>query len=256
MNLSESSAIVTGGASGLGEATARLLAQQGARVVILDLQTDRGEAVAGGIGGRFCRADVTHEKSVAAAVEAAVTMGPLRALVNAAGFGQERRTVSADFDPLPLEAFAREVQVNLIGAYNCARLAAAAMAKSEPTSDGATRGSILHTASIAAFEGQVGQTPYAAAKGGVVGMTLPMARDLAEFGIRVNSIAPGLFDTPIFDSLPQGDAYKNKLARSAVFPKRAGYAQEFARLALELLTNDYMNGETVRLDGGLRMPAR
>lgn len=256
MDLRDSSAIVTGGASGLGEATAKLLARQGARVVILDLQPDRGEAVAQEIGGQFCRADVTDEDTVAAAVEAAVTLGPLRALVNAAGFGQERRTLSPDAEPLPLESFAREVQVNLTGAYNCARLAAAAMAKCGPMSDGTTCGSILHTASIAAFEGQVGQTPYAAAKGGVVGMTLPMARDLAEFGIRVNSIAPGLFDTPIFDSLPQGSAYKARLTRSAVYPQRAGYAQEFARLALELLTNDYMNGETVRLDGGMRMPAR
>mgnify|MGYP001075933735 CR=1 FL=1 len=256
MDLSGSSAIVTGGASGMGEATARLLARKGARVVILDLQSERGQSVADDIDGLFCRADVTDERAVAAAVEAATTLGPLRALVNAAGFGQERRTLSPDFIPLPLELFSREIQVNLIGSYNCARLAAAAMAKSEPMPDGTTRGSILHTASIAAFEGQVGQTPYAAAKGGVVGMTLPMARDLAEFGIRVNSIAPGLFDTPIFDTLPQGDAYKTRLARSAVYPKRAGYSHEFARLALEVLTNDYLNGETVRLDGGMRMPAR
>lgn len=256
MDLRDSSAIITGGASGLGEATARLLAQHGAHVVILDLQSDRGQAVAKDVDGLYCRADVTDEHAVAAAVDAALTLGPLRTLVNAAGFGQERRTLSPDFSPLPLESFVREVQVNLIGAYNCARLAAAAMAKCAPTSDGTTRGSILHTASIAAFEGQVGQTPYAAAKGGVVGMTLPMARDLAEFGIRVNAIAPGLFDTPIFDTLPQGDAYKTRLARSSVYPKRAGYADEFARLALELVTNDYMNGETVRLDGGMRMPAR
>lgn len=256
MDLTAASAIVTGGASGLGEATARLLSREGARVLILDLQDNRGEAVANEIGGLFCRADVTDEESVAKAVEAACTLGPLRVLVNAAGFGQERRTLTPDFQPLPLESFTQEIQVNLIGSYNCARLAAAAMAACGPMSDGTTCGSILHTASIAAFEGQVGQTPYAAAKGGVVGMTLPMARDLAEFGIRVNAIAPGLFNTPIFDALQHGDAYKTKLARNVVYPARPGAAHEFASLALELLTNDYLNGETIRLDGGMRMPPR
>lgn len=256
MELTHASAIVTGAASGLGEATARLLARRGARVVVLDLQEGRGEAVADEIGGRFCRADVTDEAAVAAAVETACNLGPLRVLVNTAGIGKERRTVSADLTPLPLEDFVREIRVNLIGSYNCARLAAAAMAASKPVDDGTARGAILHTASVAAFEGQVGQTPYAAAKAGIVGMTLAMARDLAEFGIRVNAIAPGLFDTPIFDELPQGDAYKARLSRSIVYPPGPGKADDFARLALELLTNDYMNGETVRLDGALRMPAR
>lgn len=256
MNLRGSSAIVTGGASGLGEATATLLAEEGATVVVLDLQRERGGMVAKAIDGVYCQADVADEADVAAAVAAATKLGPLRVLVNAAGVGAEGRILDHDLNPLPLAVFEREVRINLFGSYNCARLAAAAMASNEPPEDGSARGSILHTASIAAFEGQIGQTSYAAAKGGVVGMTLSMARDLARFGIRVNAIAPGLFETPIFDQMPHGAAYKAKLTQSVVFPQRPGAAREFAELALQLLTNEYMNGETVRIDGGLRMPPR
>lgn len=254
MNIAGVSAIVTGGASGLGEATARRLAERGAHVVVLDLQDDKGEAVAKEIGGQYCKADVTNEEQVRAAITAAADTGPLRVLVNAAGLGGPKPTIGKDLSPLPLASFEFEVRVNLIGSYNCARLAASAMAATEPLADGTSRGSILHTASIAAFDGQIGQTPYAAAKGGVVGMTLPMARDLARYGIRVNAIAPGLIDTPIFDQFPNGAAYKAKLTRSVVYPSRPGTADEFARFAVEVLTNDYVNGETVRFDGALRMP--
>jgi NAD(P)-dependent dehydrogenase (short-subunit alcohol dehydrogenase family) len=183
-------------------------------------------------------------------------MGPLRILVNAAGVGKAGRTIESDLSPLSLAAFEFEIRVNLIGTFNCARLAASAMASTEPLPDGTSRGSILNTASVAAFDGQIGQISYSAAKGGVVGMTLPMARDLARHGIRVNTVAPGLIDTPIFDNIPHGAQYKAKLSQSVVYPNRAGTVDEFARFALEILTNDYMNGETVRLDGAIRMPPR
>jgi len=256
MDITGASAMVTGGASGMGEATARRLAERGVRVVVLDLQDDKGEIVAKEIGGRFCKADVADEAQVRAAVDAASELGPLRVLVNAAGIGKAGRIIDNDLSPMPLPAFEFEIRVNLIGTYNCARLAASAMAATEPLPDGTSRGSILNTASVAAFDGQIGQISFSAAKGGVVGMTLPMARDLARHGIRVNTIAPGLIDTPIFDHIPHGAQYKAKLSRSVVYPNRAGTADEFARFALEILTNDYMNGETVRLDGAIRMPPR
>jgi NAD(P)-dependent dehydrogenase (short-subunit alcohol dehydrogenase family) len=256
MDIDGASAIVTGGASGLGEATVRLLAQRGARVVVLDLNEQAGKTVAQDIGGDFVRADVADEAQVGEAVEAASALGPLRVLVNCAGIGRAARIIGRDLAPIPLDVFELVVRVNLVGSYNCARLAASAMAKTDPLADGASRGAILHTASAAAFEGQIGQTPYSASKGGVVGMTLPMARDLARHGIRVNTIAPGLIDTPIYGSGEQSEAFKTQLAQSVVYPNRLGRPEEFASMAVEIITNDYMNGETVRLDGGIRMPPR
>jgi NAD(P)-dependent dehydrogenase (short-subunit alcohol dehydrogenase family) len=254
MDITGASAIVTGGASGLGEATARLLAQRGAKVVILDLQEDRGELLAKEIGGVFAKADVSNEEQVQAAVDAASELGPLRVLVNSAGLGKAGRIVGRDLSPMPLANFEFVIRVNLIGTFNCARLAASAMAATEPLADGTSRGAILNTASAAAFDGQIGQTNYSASKGGVVGMTLPMARDLARHGIRVNTIAPGLIDTPIYGSGEKADEFKAKLGQSVVYPQRLGTADEFASMAVEVLTNDYMNGETIRLDGAIRMP--
>jgi NAD(P)-dependent dehydrogenase (short-subunit alcohol dehydrogenase family) len=256
MDIDGASAIVTGGASGLGEATARLLAERGARVVVLDLNEQAGKTLAQDIGGDFVKADVADEAQVGEAVVAASALGPLRVLVNCAGIGRAARIIGRDLAPIPLDVFEMVVRINLVGSYNCARLAASAMAKTDPLADGTSRGAILHTASAAAFEGQIGQTPYAASKGGVVGMTLPMARDLARHGIRVNTIAPGLIDTPIYGSGEQAEAFKAQLAQSVVYPNRLGRPEEFASMAVEIITNDYMNGETVRLDGGIRMPPR
>jgi NAD(P)-dependent dehydrogenase (short-subunit alcohol dehydrogenase family) len=256
MDITGASAIVTGGASGLGEATARLLAQRGAKVVVLDLQEERGAKVAAEVGGVFAKADVADEEQVKAAVEAASELGPLRILVNSAGLGRAGRLIGRDLEPIPLEQFEFVLRVNLVGTYNCSRLAASAMAKTDPLADGTSRGAILHTASAAAFDGQIGQTPYSASKGGVVGMTLPMARDLARHGIRVNTIAPGLIDTPIYGEGERAEAFKAALGQSVVYPNRLGKADEYASMAVEVLTNDYMNGETIRLDGAIRMPPR
>lgn len=255
MDINGASAIVTGGASGLGEATARGLAERGAFVVVLDRQEDKARKVAADISGAAAVADVSNEDEVQAAVDLALTEAPLRVLVNCAGLGPPSRIVDRDGTPIPQKKFDFVIRVNLIGSYNCARLAAAAIAKSGALPDG-ERGVILNTASVAAFDGQIGQTPYSAAKGGVVGMTLPMARDLALHGIRVNTIAPGLLDTPIYGEGEKADAFKDKLGSSVVFPQRLGYASEFASLALELITNSYMNGEVVRLDGAIRLPPR
>jgi NAD(P)-dependent dehydrogenase (short-subunit alcohol dehydrogenase family) len=256
MDIAGASAVVTGGASGLGEATARRLADRGARVVVLDLNEELGTSVAKEIGGEFARADVADEEQVRAAVELASELGPLRILVNSAGIGRAGRIIGRDLSPIPLEQFEFVLRVNLVGTYNCARLAASAMAKTDPLEDGTSRGSILNTASAAAFDGQIGQTPYSASKGGVVGMTLPMARDLARHGIRVNTIAPGLIDTPIYGSGEKAEEFKAHLGQSVVYPNRLGRADEFASMAVEVLTNDYMNGETIRLDGAIRMPPK
>jgi NAD(P)-dependent dehydrogenase (short-subunit alcohol dehydrogenase family) len=253
MDITGASAIVTGGASGLGEATSRLLAQRGAKVVVLDLQDDRGELVAKEIGGVYAKADVSDEEQVQAAVDAASELGPLRILVNSAGLGRAGRIIGRDLAPNPLKNFEFVIRVNLIGTYNCSRLAASAMAATEPLADGTSRGAILNTASAAAFDGQIGQTNYSASKGGVVGMTLPMARDLARHGIRVNTIAPGLIDTPIYGQGEGSEAFKEKLKRDVLFPDRLGTADEFASMAIELLSNSYMNAETIRVDGGVRM---
>ena len=255
MDINGSSSIVTGGASGLGEATVRLLAAKGAHVVVLDMQDDKGEALAKEVGGVFVHADVTNTEEVIAAVEAAKEMGPLRSLVNCAGVGSASRTIGRDGtyeSAFNLDHFSRIISINLIGTFNCIRLAATAMSLTEPLADG-ERGAIVNTASLAAFDGQIGQAAYSASKGGVVGMTLPIARDLAVVGIRVNTIAPGLIDTPIYGQGEASQAFKDKLKKDVVFPDRLGKPEEFASLAVELVTNSYMNGETIRIDGAARL---
>ena len=247
---------MTGGASGLGAATARALAEAGALVVVADLDEERGSAVAGEIGGRFSRTDVTEPDDVVRAVDAAAALGPLRALVNCAGVGIAVRTVGRDgaYDSAhPLDVFARVVTINLIGSFNCIRLAATAMSRNDPVGPDGERGAIVNTASVAAFDGQIGQAAYSASKGGIVGMTLPIARDLAPVGVRVNTIAPGLIDTPIYGSGEGSDAFKERLKQDVLFPDRFGFPAEFASLALELLRNGYMNAETVRIDAGARL---
>jgi NAD(P)-dependent dehydrogenase (short-subunit alcohol dehydrogenase family) len=255
VDIAHTSSIVTGGASGLGAATARALSDRGSYVVILDRQEEAGRRIAAEVGGSYIAADVSDEAQVQSAVDAALNTAPLRVLVNCAGLGPARRIVDRGGVAIPLKNFEFVVRVNLIGSYNCARLAAAGMVCSPPQQDG-ERGVILNTASIAAFDGQIGQTSYAAAKGGIVAMTLPMARDLAAHGIRVNTIAPGLIDTPIYGEGEKAEAFKERLATSVVFPRRLGLAEEFASMALELITNSYMNGEVVRLDGATRLPAQ
>jgi len=245
------SAIVTGGASGLGAATVRRLAADGARVVILDLQDDKGEALASEIGGAYVHADVTDAGQVEAAVAAAVEMGPLRALVNCAGIGPPARTLSRDGTPHDLAHFETVIRVNLTGTFNCIRLASVEMAKTDPVDEEGTRGAIVNTASVAAFDGQIGQAAYSASKAGIVGMTLPVARDLASVGIRVNTIAPGIIDTPLLAGLPE--PARASLGQQVLFPRRLGRPEEYAELAHLLLTHDYMNAETVRMDGGIRM---
>lgn len=255
MELNGTSAIVTGGASGLGESTARLLAARGARVVVVDMNEEKGEAVAKDIGGVFAMADVADPDQVIAAIEAAKEMGPLRSLVTAAGIGFATRTIGRDGQyesAHDLGIFTKVIQVNLIGTFNCVRLAATAMSQTDPVDDDGQRGAIVTVASVAAFEGQIGQVSYSASKGGVVGMTLPIARDLSVVGIRVNGIAPGLIDTPIYGSGPQSEAFKDNLKRDVLYPKRLGTSEEFASMAVELVTNDYMNAEVVRVDGGIR----
>lgn len=256
MDVSGASAIVTGGASGLGEASARQLGALGARVVIVDMQEEKGQAVASELGGLFVKADVADPEQVQVAVDAASEMGPLRALVNGAGIGSAGRTVDRNGEPFDLKTFEFVVRVNLIGSFNCLRLAAAAMAKTDPVDADGQRGAIVNMASVAAFDGQTGQCAYSASKGGVVGMTLPIARDLVAVGIRVNTVAPGLIDTPIYGTGEASDAFKAHLGQSVLFPKRLGYADELASMVIELITNDYMNGETVRVDGGVRLPPK
>jgi NAD(P)-dependent dehydrogenase (short-subunit alcohol dehydrogenase family) len=246
MELNGAGALVAGGASGLGEATARELAARGARVTIADLNEERGEALAGELGGRFAKADVTDEDQLKAAVEAA---GEIRLAVSCAGIGWAERTVKKD-GPAALEPFETVVRVNLIGTFNVLRLAAAAMAANEPGEDG-ERGAVVMTASIAAFDGQIGQTAYSASKGGVVGLTLPAARDLARLGIRVCTIAPGLFDTPLLAALPEES--RQALGAQIPHPARLGRPEEYARLACHIAENPMLNGETIRLDGALRM---
>jgi NAD(P)-dependent dehydrogenase (short-subunit alcohol dehydrogenase family) len=257
MDLNGISAVVTGGASGLGAATATRLAQRGAKVVLADLehQQDKGEALAKELGGFFAPCDVTDADQVIAAVEAAKEMGPLRALVTAAGRGWATRTIGKDgqySSAHDLGAFQSVISVNLVGTFNCIRLAATAMSQTEPLEDG-ERGAIVTVASAAAFDGQIGQASYSASKGGVVGMTLPVARDLSVVGIRVNCIAPGLIDTPIYGEGPGSEQFKERLKKDVLFPKRLGHADEFAGLAVELLSNSYMNAEVIRVDGGVRM---
>ncbi len=256
MNLEGSSSVVTGGASGIGEASARQLASAGSRVVIADLNDDRGQAVATELGGLFVHCDVTSTDDADTAVAAASEMGPLRALVNSAGLGHPGRTISRDNEPMDLTQFEFVIRVNLIGSFNVLSRAAAAMARTEPLDQDGQRGAVVNMASVAAFDGQIGQAAYSASKGGIVGMTLPIARDLAVAGIRVNTIAPGLIDTPIYGEGEQSDAFKAHLGQSVLFPMRLGSAEELAYMVMELITNPYMNGEVIRVDGGIRMPPK
>ena len=254
MHMQGQTALVTGGASGLGEATARALARQGAKVAVLDRNAERAEQVAAQIGGIACVCDITDPASVTAALEkAAAAQGPARILMNVAGIGSAKRVVQRDGSAAPLEDFARVIQVNLIGTYNVSRLFAAACSQL-PLLDSGERGVMLFTASIAAFDGQVGQQAYSASKAGLAGMTLPMARDLAQHAIRVCTIAPGLFATPLVQELPE--AVQQSLAASIPFPPRLGKPEEFADLACHIVTNGHLNGEVIRLDGALRMAPR
>ena len=261
MQIQGQAALVTGGGSGLGEATARELARLGAKVAVLDVNLANAERVAADIGAEFgngcavaCACDITNTDSLQAAItKAAEAHGPARILMHIAGIGAAKRLIARDGTPAPLEDFARVVNVNLIGSYNAARLFAAECAKLDPLEDG-ERGVMVLTASVAAFDGQVGQQAYSASKAGVVGMTLPMARDLAQHGIRVCTIAPGLFSTPLMKTLPE--AVQASLAASIPFPSRLGKPEEFAQLAAHIVTNMHLNGEVIRLDGALRMAPR
>jgi NAD(P)-dependent dehydrogenase (short-subunit alcohol dehydrogenase family) len=249
MRIEGCGALVVGGASGLGAATVRALAQRGARVVIADIDEERGPALAAELGGAFVRADVTQADQLEAAVAA---VDGLRISVHCAGIGWAERTVSAR-GAHALEAFERVIAINLIGTFNALRLSAAAMAAIEPDAGG-ERGVCVNTASIAAYDGQIGQAAYAASKGGVVGMTLPVARDLARVGIRVCTIAPGLFDTPLLAALPE--EARSALGASIPFPPRLGDPAEYGALACHIVENGMLNGEVIRLDGALRMPPR
>jgi NAD(P)-dependent dehydrogenase (short-subunit alcohol dehydrogenase family) len=253
MDVNGAAAIVTGGASGLGEATARDLAAHGATVVIADLNEEKGKTIADELGGVFVRVDVSDEAQVKAAVDAAVATGaPLRVVVNSAGIGWASRTVAKDGSPHDLASYRKVIDVNLIGTFNGIRIGAAAIAKTEPLNDDNARGVVINTASVAALEGQTGQIAYSASKGGIVGMTVPAARDLAAIGVRVNTICPGIIDTPIYGQGEQAEEFKKKLVAPVVFPKRMGQPSEFAHLVRSLIENDYVNAETVRFDGGIR----
>jgi NAD(P)-dependent dehydrogenase (short-subunit alcohol dehydrogenase family) len=253
------SAVITGGASGLGEATARALAAHGVKVAIFDMNEAKGEAVAKDIGGVFCKVNVTSDDEVDAGfAKARAAIGQERILVNCAGTGFAARTASRDrttgeIRHHPLQAFNMIVQINLVGTFRCIAKSAAGMLTLDLLEDG-ERGAIVNTASVAAEDGQIGQASYSASKGGVVGMTLPIARDLSNEAIRVNTILPGIFDTPLMNAAPQN--VKDALAASVPFPKRLGHPEEYASLALQMITNGYFNGESVRLDGSIRMAPR
>ena len=258
MDISGATAIVTGAASGIGAACARQLAAKGATVVVADLQADKGEALAAEINGVFAQVDVTQTDQITAAVNAAAEIAPLRAVVNSAGIGWAQRTIGRDGQiesAHDLEAFTKVIEINLIGTFDMVRQAATVMSRNEPDADG-QRGAIVNLASVAAFDGQIGQASYSASKGGVVGMTLPVARDLSASGIRLNTIAPGLVDTPIYGEGPESEAFKAKLGESVLFPKRLGVPDELASMVVECLTNSYMNAEVIRVDGGIRMPPK
>jgi NAD(P)-dependent dehydrogenase (short-subunit alcohol dehydrogenase family) len=254
------SAVVTGGASGLGAATVRALAAKGVKVAIFDLQAEKGEAVAAEVGGTFCEVNVTSDESVAAGfAKARAAHGQERILVNCAGVGNAMKTVSRSKEDgsikvFPMEAFNWVIQINLLGTFRCISQSAAGMLTLDPMDDKGLRGAIVNTASVAAEDGQIGQAAYSASKGGVVGMTLPIARDLMGEGIRVNTILPGIFMTPLMAGLPE--KAQESLAAAVPFPKRLGDPTEYAHLAMTMIENDYFNGEDVRLDGALRMGPR
>jgi NAD(P)-dependent dehydrogenase (short-subunit alcohol dehydrogenase family) len=250
MLMQDTAAVITGGASGLGEATARLFRASGAQVTILDRDTTRGEAVAAEIGAHFVTTDVTSEDSVKAAIAHAVAkMGKINAAINCAGIGTAEKTLGKE-GPHSLDHYNRVIGINLVGTFNVARLAAAEMAKNDPSEDG-QRGVIVNTASVAAFDGQKGQVAYASSKAGIAGMSLPMARDLSREGIRVMAIAPGIFLTPMLMGLPQ--AVQDQLAEDVICPRRLGRPEEYASLARFIVESGYLNGETIRIDGALRM---
>lgn len=253
MNLKGKTFIVTGGGSGLGEATARLFAEGGAHIVVTDIQKDKGAALAKDIGGQFIEVDVTKEDQVKASVDFAIeSYGALHGAVSCAGIGGSTRVAGKD-GPFPLDLFKFIVEVNLVGTFNMIRFAATAMTKFEPD-EGGERGVLINTASVAAFDGQIGQAAYSASKGGIVGMTLPIARELAQHGIRVVTIAPGLFDTPLLARLPE--EAKKSLGAQVPFPSRLGRPSEYALLARQIVENPMLNGDTIRLDGAIRMAPR
>lgn len=255
MRFENTSAVVTGGASGLGEATVRALAERGVVCTIFDRDEERAGAVAAevGQGAGHVAGDVGDEEAVRRAVSRAAAAGELRIVVNCAGIAWAQRTIDREGNPHDLDAFKAVVEVNLVGTFNVMRIAAGEMARCSPLESG-ERGVIVNTASVAAFEGQIGQISYSASKGGIVSMTVPAARDLAPAGIRVNAIAPGIMDTPMLGLLP--DEAREALGAGVLFPKRLGMPEEYARLVLSIVENPYLNGETIRLDGGLRMPPR
>lgn len=252
MDIANKVFIVTGGASGLGEGTARMLAREGAKVVIADLNVEKGEALASELGGAFVKADVSQEADAQAIVAKALSLGKLMGLVNCAGIAPAAKTVGKD-GAHALSLFQKVINVNLVGSFNMIRLASEAMCKNEPEATG-ERGVMISTASVAAYDGQIGQAAYAASKGGVVGMTLPIARDLARNGIRNMTIAPGIFGTPMLFGMPQ--EVQDALAASVPFPSRLGRPEDYAKLVHQIITNDMLNGEVIRLDGAIRLAPR
>ncbi len=256
MDIKGKTAIVTGGASGLGEATARLYAQLGARVAIFDLDEARGKAIAKELGDQviYCQVNVVDESSIKTAIAATVdAFGAVHICNNYAGISTGNKTMGKD-GPHPLDAFKRVIDINLVGTFNVLRLAAEQMSLQEPVTDDGCRGVIINTASVAAYEGQIGQAAYSASKGGIVGMTLPIARDLASLGIRVNTLVPGLIHTPLFEAMPE--KVFNALSAMPLFPQRLGQPHEIAHLSRYIVESDYTNGECIRMDGGIRMQAR
>jgi NAD(P)-dependent dehydrogenase (short-subunit alcohol dehydrogenase family) len=258
MEIAGSVALVTGAASGIGAAVARHLAAAGATVVVADVQDDKGQALAEQIGGSFVHLDVTRTEEVIAAVELAAGLGELRILVNSAGIGPAARTVGRDgsYDAAhDLELYKKVIAINLIGTFDMTRIGATAMSRLDPLPSG-ERGAIVNLASVAAFDGQIGQAAYSSSKGGLVGMTLPVARDLAAIGVRLNTVAPGLIDTPIYGEGEEAEEFKARLGESVLFPKRLGQPAELAGMVLECVRNSYMNAAVVRVDGGIRMPPK
>jgi len=258
MDIKGVSAIVTGGASGIGAAVSRMLAARGAKVVVADVQEEKGNALAKEIGGAYCKVDVTNTQDIINATEMAKSMGPVRVLVNSAGIGWAQRTVGKDGSyesAANLDAFKKVIAINLVGSFDCIRIVGTAMSTTEPLAHG-ERGAIVNIASVAAYDGQIGQASYSASKGGVVGMTLPIARDLSAIGIRVNTVAPGLIDTPIYGQGEASENFKANLEKGVLFPHRLCAPEELASMVVECITNSYMNAESIRVDGGIRMPPK
>jgi NAD(P)-dependent dehydrogenase (short-subunit alcohol dehydrogenase family) len=258
MEISGSVALVTGAASGIGAGVARRLADAGATVLVTDVQDDKGKALAAEIGGAFAHVDVTDTDQITSAVDQATELGELRILVNSAGIGPAARTVGRDgtYDAAhDLDLYKKVIAINLVGTFDMIRIAGTAMSRLEPLETG-ERGAIVNMASVAAFDGQIGQAAYSSSKGGIVGMTLPVARDLAAIAVRVNTIAPGLVDTPIYGEGEQAEEFKARLGESVLFPRRLGTPDELASMVLECLRNSYLNASVVRVDGGIRMPPR